>query len=200
MENAVEKPTNFFSFVFNTDLESRGLFLNTAQYAIMALVLMVTSTHVIQSYVPPFDEEKSTLSLSLEVLIQLVLTFVGIILIHRVITFIPSISGTPYQEINILCIIFPILYLLIMCPTPLHEKIYGVVHRMTGDSVPKKKEHKSHVPSSLAPITSPIPTTMPPKLEEPNFNSMMAGPNMSLDTGAGFEPVPANSFGGSLFA
>ena len=196
MENAVEKPTNFFSYVFNTDLESRALLMNTAQYSLMALVLMVVSSHMLQHYVPPFDEEKSTLSVSLEVILQVVLTFVGIILIHRIIVFIPSISGTSYQELNILAVIFPVMYLLVMCPTPLHEKIYGILNRMIGAQAPKKpKEQRQQS------IISPIPTTVPPKIEEPNFNSMMAGPPNPLETDSStFEPMAANAFGGSLFA
>jgi hypothetical protein len=181
MENAVQQPTNFFSSVFDTSLESRAMIMNVIQYMILALILMLISSKLLYNYIPIPDPEKSNLSLIFEILIELVSTFIGIIIIHRIILFIPSMSGTPYADVNIISIIIPIAYLLIMVPNSLNEKINIITDRMI--SPPKKK---------------PSPT---PKLEEPNFNSMMAGPATPLvDAAEPPEPIAANSFGGSLFA
>ena len=89
-------------------------------------------------------------------------------------------SGTPYADVNIISIIIPIAYLLILVPNSLNEKINIIADRMM--SPPKKKP-------------------VPPKLEEPNFNAMIAGPTTPLvDAVEPPEPIAANSFGGSLFA
>jgi hypothetical protein len=181
MENAVQQPTNFFSSVFDTSLESRGMIMNVIQYMILALILMLIASKLLYNYIPIPDPEKSNLSLIIEILVELIGTFLGIIIIHRIILFIPSMSGTPYADVNIISIIIPIAYLLILVPNSLNSKINIIVDRMT--STPKKK---------------PSPT---PKLEEPNFNSMIAGPTTPLvDAVEPPEPMAANSFGGSLFA
>ena len=114
---------NFFSSVFDTSLESRGMVLNVLQYLLLALILMIVASKTLHIYVPPPDHEKSTTSLILEIIIQLIFTFIGIIIIHRIILFIPSMSGMPYADINIISIIIPIAYLLIMVPNSLNEKI-----------------------------------------------------------------------------
>ena len=46
-----------------------------------------------QKYVPEADDEKGSLELLAEVAIQLVFMFVGILLINRIVTFVPPYSG-----------------------------------------------------------------------------------------------------------
>ena len=97
-----------------------------------------------QKYVPEADDKKSSLELSAEVLIQIVVMFVGLLIIHRIITFIPTYSGAKYPEFHIVYIILAILMITMSLQTKLGEKVSILVDRITelweGKSADTKKK------------------------------------------------------------
>ena len=61
-----------------------------------------------QKYVPESDEKKSSLEVSAEILVQIIVMFIGLLLIHRIITYIPTYSGAKYPDFHIVYIILAI--------------------------------------------------------------------------------------------
>ena len=100
-----------------------------------------------QKYVPEADEKKGSVEILAEVLIQIIVMFVGLLIIHRIITFVPTYSGMEYPEFNIIFIILAILMITLSLQTKLGEKVSILVDRLTelweGKSNDKGKNGKS---------------------------------------------------------
>ena len=189
-----EQPT-FFSHVFNFEQESRNQMINIAQYTVFSIVFITLLNRFVQDYMPEVDKDKGSVAIFVEISIQCIVLFLGIVFIHRIITFIPSVSGAKYADQNVIAIILPTLILL-LGTSKLGEKVSILVDRLTGQQPVKKAQTQpslSILPKSqtVNPINSP----------EPDFNTMFAGPTTPLVNAASpesFEPMPSN-FGGSIF-
>jgi len=190
-----EQPT-FFSHVFNFEQDSRNEMVNIAQYTVFSIVFITLLNRGVQEYMPEVDRDKGSLAIFVEVVIQCIVLFLGIIFIHRIITFIPSVSGAKYADQNVIAIILPTLILLLSTST-LGQKVGIIVDRFSGQA-PVKKVTQSNPGLSILPKA---PTVNPINSPEPDFNSMFAGPTTPLVNAASpesFEPMPSN-FGGSIF-
>jgi hypothetical protein len=193
----MEESPNFFSHVFNFEQESRNEMINIMQYTVLAIVLISVLNKAIQEYMPEIDRDKGSLAIFVEVCIQCIVLFVGVLFIHRIITFIPTISGIVYAEQNVITIILPTLILLLSM-SKLGDKVSILVDRLSGPvKAPIPIKHAP--PPSLLPRNSP--TVNPINSPEPDFNTMFSGPSTPLQNAQSpdsFEPVPSN-FSGSFF-
>jgi hypothetical protein len=97
-----------------------------------------------QKYVPEADEQKGSFEILAEVVIQIICIFIGLLLIHRVITYIPTYSGMKYPEFSIIFIILAVLMITLSLQTKLGEKVSILTERLTelweGKSDKKKKK------------------------------------------------------------
>jgi len=134
---------SFLKHVFNFDDDSKSDILNIIQYALIAIIPVVILNKTIGKYVPEADEKKASLEISAEIVIQIVVTFVGLLLIHRMITYIPTYSNTKYADFNIVYIILAILMITMSLQTKLGEKVSVLVERLmelwNGTADKKKK-------------------------------------------------------------
>ena len=74
-------------------------------------------------YVPEADESKGSVEIGAEVVLQIIVMFIGLLLIHRINTFIPTFSGEKYPEFNIVYIILAVLMITLSLQTKLGEKV-----------------------------------------------------------------------------
>ena len=145
MDTSDDSNKNFFKHVFNFDDESKSDILNILQYALIALIPIVILNKTIGKYVPEADDRKSSLELSAELVIQIIVTFMGLLIIHRMITFVPTYSGAKYPEFHIVYIILAILMITMSLQTKLGEKVTILVERVIelweGKTADKKKKN-----------------------------------------------------------
>jgi hypothetical protein len=113
----------FFKHVFNFDNDSKADILNIIQYAMIAIVPMVVLNKTMQNYVPEADDQKGSIELLAEIILQTISMFLGILLIHRMITYIPTYSGEKYAEFNVVYIILAALMITLSLQTKLGEKV-----------------------------------------------------------------------------
>ena len=73
---------------------------------------------------------KGTMELTMEVLGQLVIMLSGLVLIERLITFVPTYSGEAYKLGNLVSIVLPFLMILLSLQTKLGEKCNILYRRM----------------------------------------------------------------------
>jgi hypothetical protein len=134
----------FFKHVFNFDDDSKSDMLNIIQYAIIALVPIVVLNKVMQKYVPEAEEEKGSVELLAEVVIQLVIMFIGILIIHRIITYVPTYSGTKYPEFSVIYIILAVMMITLSLQTKLGEKVSILYDRVVElwEGKPEKNDKK----------------------------------------------------------
>lgn len=149
MDSSDDSNKNFFKHVFNFDDESKSEILNIIQYALIAIIPVVLLNKTIGKYVPEADDKKGSLEISAEIIIQVIVTFIGLLLIHRIITFIPPYSETKYPDFNIVYVILAILMITMSLQTKLGEKVSVLADRVmelwNGPDKNKKKGKNGNV-------------------------------------------------------
>ena len=119
MESTDDSNKNFFKYVFNFDDASKSDMLNIIQYTLIAIIPVVSLNKAMQKYVPESDDRKGSLELLAEIVIQVIGMFVGLLLIHRIITFVPTYSGMNYPDFSIIFIILAVLMITLSLQTKL---------------------------------------------------------------------------------
>lgn len=157
MDNTDESKS-FFKHVFNFDDDSKSEILNILQYSVIAIIPIVILNKTMQKYVPEADDKKSSLEVSAEVIIQIVVMFMGLLLIHRVITFIPTYSGAKYPEFHIVYIILAILMITMSLQTKLGEKVSILVDRVIElwDGKPDTKKKNGKNGAGMVKVSQPL--------------------------------------------
>jgi hypothetical protein len=139
---------SFFKHVFNFDDDSKGEILNIIQYAMIALIPVILLNKSMSNYVPEADDKKGSLELSSEIIIQIIVMLIGLLIIHRIITFVPTYSGIKYPDFNIVFIILAVLMITLSLQTKLGEKVSILVDRLMdlwNGTDSKKKGKKGNV-------------------------------------------------------
>jgi hypothetical protein len=217
------KPS-FFKHVFNFDETSKSEMSNIIQYAVLALIPVVIMNKLIQRYVPEADDTKGSPEILAEIIGQVIVMFLGILIIHRIITFIPTHSGEKYSDFSVTNIILAFLVIVLSLQTKLGEKVSIIVDRVVElwegpQDTKKKKKGQGNVKVSQ-PISQQQPQSAMnqslssmgqsssgttsisslPQQSSPDFNSMYQQDNTPLVGAAtpgmeSFEPMAANAGG-----
>jgi len=144
MDSSDDSKKNFFKHVFNFDDDSKSDMLNIIQYSLIAIIPVVVLNKSMQKYVPEADEQKGNLEILAEIVLQVIVMFIGLLLVHRMNTFIPTYSGVDYPEFNIVFIILAVLMITLSLQTKLGEKVSILTERLTelweGKDDKKKKK------------------------------------------------------------
>ena len=211
----------FFSHVFSTTEEGKAEILNILQYALLGVVPIVILNKCLQRFIPDADSEKSSLEIFTEVLIQLVFMFVGIVIIHRIITYIPTYSEFKYESLTLTNVVLAFLLLILSIQTKLGIKVNILTDRVMDawngrqenmeTQQPKKIRHTNaasavgqHRGDSLdttqAGVFPPTPiSTNKPDSGQDTLRGNPFNNAMEMDNN---EPMAANAFGspfGGLF-
>jgi hypothetical protein len=161
MDNSDNSNKNFFKHVFNFDDESKSDILNIIQYALLAIIPIIILNKTIGKYVPEAEDTKGSLEITAEIIIQIIVTFIGLLITHRMITFVPTYSGENYPEFNIIFIILAVLMIVMSLQTKIGEKVSILVDRVlelwNGSSPKKNKNNKNNIKVSQ-PISGQSPS------------------------------------------
>ena len=222
---SISSRMGFFKHIFNFDDNSKSEILNIIQYALISIIPIIILNKLSQRYVPEADEEKGSLEIIFEVIMQILVIFMGLLLINRIITYIPTYSGEKYPDFSITYIILAVLMITLSLQTKLGEKVSIIVDRIMelwegpqdtkgkGNNKNGNKGGKNNVKVSQ-PIAQGInamsqsinsmgttaintlPMAQPTTQALPDYNNMnQQEMGMGQDS---FEPMAANSGGGSF--
>jgi hypothetical protein len=136
----------------------------------LAIVPVVILNKLSQKYVPEADEEKGSFELLAEIIIQVIVLFLGILLIHRIITYVPTYSGVKYPDFSVITIVLAVLVITLSLQTKLGEKVSILVDRVSelwnGTSSEKEekgqKGQKKKTSSGNVRVSQPIAGQAPP--------------------------------------
>ena len=131
MDSSDSSKKGFFKHVFNFDNDSKSDMLNIIQYTLLAIIPIIILNKSMQKYVPEADEKKGSIEILAEILIQIIVMFMGLLLIHRIITYVPTYSGMEYPEFSVIFIVLAILMITLSLQTKLGEKVSILVDRLT---------------------------------------------------------------------
>jgi len=215
----------FLSHVFSTTEESKAEILNVVQYASMGVIPIVLLNKLIQRFIPEADPESSTLEIVVEIFLQLIVMFCGMIVIHRAITFFPTYSGFKYETLTLTNVVLAFLIIVLSIQTKMGIKVNILVDRAlelwNGSSYEDKRGARRNVRTS-SPVSqhahsqadyldnsqvqsgtfppAPVATTKQNSLMETYDNMLGGGAHRGMPAQSDFMgPMAANSLLGSNF-
>jgi hypothetical protein len=121
---------SFFNHVFSTTEDGKAEILNVVQYSTLGVIPVVILNKLINRFIPDADPDKSSIALLAEIFIQLVVMFCGIIVIHRIITYIPTYSGFKYDNLALTNVILAFLIIVLSIQTKLGLKVNILFDRL----------------------------------------------------------------------
>ena len=210
----------FFKHVFNFNDDSKSDMMNIVQYAAIALLPVVILNKAMQRFVPEADDDKGNVEIVAEIIGQVFIMFLGILIIHRIITFIPTYSGSKYANFDVTNIILAMLVIILSLQTKLGEKVSIIVDRVMelweGPKDTKKKGKKGqgnvkvsqpisqgqsavvNIPMMTSPGTTSI-NSLPSGQQQPqqDYNNMYQQDNTPL---VGAASPGMEGFGGGVMA
>ena len=135
---------SFFTHVFSTTDDGKAEIINVMQYALIGIIPVIVLNKIIQRFIPEADLDKSSLELLVEIFLQILIMFCGIIVIHRVITYIPTYSGFKYETMNFpnIVLAFLVIILSIQCKLGIKTNILydRVLELWNGTSIDEYKK------------------------------------------------------------
>ena len=214
----------FFNHVFSQTEEGKAEILNVVQYSLLGVVPVLILNKLIQRFIPEADPDKSTLELLAEIFIQLIVMFCGIIVIHRIITYLPTYSGFKYENLTLTNVILAFLIIVLSIQTKLGIKVNILFDRANdlwnGTSSTDSKENvkrgvrvnkpiSRHTPSQADYLDNsqtqsnifppaPVATTRQSNGMD-SYDMMMGRPSPAADVGSLLGPMAANSLLGGSF-
>jgi hypothetical protein len=178
MDSSDDSKKNFFKHVFNFDDDSKSDILNIIQYSLIAIIPVIVLNKSMQKYVPEADEQKGNLEILAEIVLQIIIMFIGLLTVHRMITFVPTYSGLDYPEFSIIFIILAVLMITLSLQTKLGEKVSILTERLTelweGKSDNKKKKGNVKVSQPISQNGQPT--------NQPTMNQAMYNDGTSINS------------------
>ena len=209
----------FFTHVFSNTDEDKGELLNVSQYALMGLAPVVLLNKTIQRFVPEADPDKSSVELLAEILIQIVVMFAGLVIIHRVISYFPTYSGFKYENFVLTNVILAFMVIVLSIQSKVGTKTNIIVDRLNDlwngyseeDVEQTKKrvrvrqpvgQHNNSQADNLdnSGVQSGVFPPAPSSAQQ--SNQVEEGMNLGFGANEGFgaEPMAASSMLGSSFS
>ena len=210
------KSESFFGYLTTITSVEKNELLNVFQYILLVIIPLVFFLKFMKEYIPPENPSKSSIEIATEVLIQLFLIFVVFWLIHKIVLYIPTYSKSPYEKINIMQMVLPVLFLLLCMKSTLSEKMSILLERlliligirkegMEDEDDPKKpnktNKKKQCNQSNEMPIMQ-MPMLPPPQMQQKPLNTSLESrelPEVNTNYGIGMgEPMASNEMGCSF--
>jgi len=131
MDSSDDSNRGFIKHVFNFDDDSKGDILNIIQYSLIAIIPVIILNKLMSKYVPEADDKKGSLEITAEIIIQIIVMFLGLLLINRIVIYIPTYSGLKYPDFRVVYVILAILMITLSLQTKLGEKVSILVDRIS---------------------------------------------------------------------
>ena len=187
VETPKVKKDGFLNHVFNFDTETKSNLMNITQYLVLAIIPMSFYTHFVNSMMAEYDESKSNIELTTEVLGHLFLTLLGLFFIDRIVTFVPTYSGRNHGTFNIFSILLIILVLAYEANTKVGAKMKLLIERVSELWHGKKEDDdkKKKGTGSVVKVSQPIsragmPTHQASRADYLNSHNQMVSPTQML--------------------
>lgn len=161
-ETSEHNKKTFLSHVFSSTEEGKAEILNVVQYSVMGVIPIVILNKLIQRFIPEADPDKSTLELLVEIFIQLIVMFCGIVVIHRIITYMPTYSGFKYESLTLTNVILAFLIIVLSIQTKLGLKANILYDRVldlwNGTNSAEKKDSVKQGVRVSQPVAKHVPS------------------------------------------
>jgi hypothetical protein len=150
--------------IFKFDDDTKSTLMNLSQYMVLAIIPVAILQNISEKVFPEFDASKGTMELLAEILGQSLMTLVGLFFIHRVITAVPTFSGSAMGDLNLFSIVVVFLLTSFMFDGKVEKKFKAISERMmdlwdgksSDDKDKKKQGQKQQGGGSVVSVSQPI--------------------------------------------
>lgn len=179
--------TSFFSYMFSLSSVEKNEILNALQYVLLVIIPIVILLKLMKNFIPLENDEKGTIEITVEVVLQFFIIFIAFLFIHKLVVFIPTYSTVPYGKLNLINIIIPVVFLLLCMKSSISEKlsilverfmiVSGLTRKENMDNKKEKKEQgqgQAQGQSQMGPsqmLPPPQSTMIQPTYQEPMYQS-----------------------------
>lgn len=209
----------FVNHVFNFDDNTKHELMNIVQYSSLCVVPIVILNKTIKNFIPNVDDSKGSLEIIFEVLIQIIIMFVGFFYIDRLVTFVPTYSTKSYENYIVSHLIIGTLVIVLSLQTKLGEKVnilvdrvldayYGEKEEVDEEGKPVKKGAQQQQQQQGNPFPTPDKLTKKTEPSQVNYDSMhqptttpmvnAATPQSAFNPGANELMAANEALGGSF--
>jgi hypothetical protein len=197
MESSENSKKNFVKYVFNFNDNTKTELLNIIQYSILSVIPLVSLNKLISTYIPDVDDSKGNIEMIAEIIIQILVMFIGFFYINRLICYVPTYSGEEYPINNIIYIILAVLMIILSINSRLGDKVNILIDRIIelwdGTSKNKNKNKKAKVK-----VSQPIAGKLLPTVATSNTaNVALAN---SFSDGTAINSLPSNNMNQNMDA
>jgi len=116
--------------IFKFDDDTKSTLMNLSQYTVLAIIPVAILQNISEKVFPEFDASKGTMELLAEILGQSLMTLIGLFFIHRVITAVPTFSGSAMGDLNLFSILVVFLLTSFMFDGKVEKKFKAISSRM----------------------------------------------------------------------
>ena len=183
------KQTGFFNHVFDFGDDTKNSLLNIVQYSVLAIIPVILLNKSVQAITTEPSEKKGSIEICAEILFQVIFMFIGLFIIHRIITYLPNYSNTEYSEFNVTNIILAFLVIVLSLQTRLGEKaniIYNRILDTIEGKVNNKEEKKKQSQQNNNNANHMITNVHPNQQISQNINQIVPNNNPT-----GMQNIPA---------
>lgn len=114
---------SFINYMFTMSDNEKDTILNIIQYTSLSIVPLIIIIKLMNVYLPKYNEHKGNIEILIEVILQLIFTIIFLWFINKFILYIPTYSKTTYENINIMNMILPIIFILFTLETNINKKV-----------------------------------------------------------------------------
>lgn len=153
---------SFMKHVFDIDTDSQKEMMNIVQYSLLALIPVLILNKMVQTFFPEADESKNNIEIAMEVAGQTVVMFLGILFIHRLVTYVPTYSKQDYTPFKVTNVVIAFLSIVLSIQSRIGEKANILIDRLMSyfNGEPKKtpqqpqQQQQPHIVQGNGPVSS----------------------------------------------
>lgn len=131
---------SFIKHVFDIEEDSQKEMLNIVQYSLLALIPVLLLNKSVQTLFPEADDSKNNIELLMEVAGQTMVMFLGMLLIHRLVTYVPTYSKVDYSPLRVTNVVIAFLTIVLSIQSRIGEKANILFDRLMSYFRPLPKE------------------------------------------------------------
>ena len=105
--------TDFVNHMLEFESGTKKEVCNLIQYSVLALLPLMALNKGISYVVPESNDMKSSMEITFEVFGQAIAMLIGLMLVDRLVTYVPTYSGSIYEKGPILTIVLPLFMILL---------------------------------------------------------------------------------------
>jgi len=186
---------SFVEHMTNLSSLEKNELLNMSQYILLAIIPLALFLKAMKMYVPEGDDEKNSIEILIEVIVQSIAIFVIFFFIHKWVVFFPTYSKSPYSNLSLIQIILVVLFLLLCMKNAFSEKVSILLDRGLAALGLKEEPRVSEKEKEKAPTNYAANYQRPPMQAPPPPAPSHAPENYIPQSYGLSEPVASNEIG-----